>query len=880
MNQGSIEKNKRDELLPELTVGEKYFPALQRLLYSVAGIYSVFIDANGIITSNLKYDHVSERDCIIDFVGNGLLEKEAKNVVNNFVEEIIPVNPSSDVCVCQGIVLRIGGRPKGVCFLIGVIDQEESQSSEHLKYTDMESFEKAVNFSRQLLSVFLEGKTEEFKASLLYQQERENGIQKEEDFIRTALITDIVQMLESDKDIVEVVSEILELVCKHLNMDHARLYRIDDNNKTVSAISEWAISDEYRILENEQGRPISEYPFMGEDNFIISSNTALKEEQQKFMDKYDSKALIVFPVILHQRVIMYLLFGCKGERVWKMADVRFISDVRKIVQSIIAKRVSQNSLSSSFSSLEQILNNIGCGVLVVDPDRRLPLFENHNLPEDIYNELAKIKLADCFAHGEKHAEIELLGCGKWIEINMSMIRWVDDRDVELYTIFDISEVKNYKKNIEKSNNSDLLTGLFNRMRCEQDLEVYLKLAKENKGHGAVFFIDLDDFKNINDGLGHQYGDILLKAISSNLRKIKGIESTCYRVGGDEFVAIVSDNNYDKLNDIISGVEEIFSHPWYLKGSDYYCTMSMGVCQFPGDADTVEDVIRKADVALSEAKKSGKNRVEYYAESETEGDLSRLDMEKFMRDACMNPEEEFEVYYQPIMDISKNGNRCVGAEALIRWNSKSMGRVMPSEFVPLAEYLGLIKPIGDFVLYEACKRCKYWNDMGHPDYKVNVNFSVVQLLQPDMESKIESVLKETGLNPKNLTVEVTESLAINDISYMKRLLGSIRRLGVRIALDDFGTGYSSLNHIREIPLDIIKVDRCFIQDVGRDEYSQVFIKMISELAGTLGLNVCVEGVEDAVQYQIMKENNVDMIQGYYFAEPMPLDEFETKFIDGV
>lgn len=249
----------------------------------------------------------------------------------------------------------------------------------------------------------------------------------------------------------------------------------------------------------------------------------------------------------------------------------------------------------------------------------------------------------------------------------------------------------------------------------------------------------------------------------------------------------------------------------------------------------------------------------------------------MRYATTNSCQEFEVYYQPIVDISKPGDPCSGAEALIRWNSEAMGMISPSEFIPLAEYLGLINPIGSFALKEACHRCKYWNDMGHPEYHVNVNLSVVQLLQNDMKEKVREVLEETKMDPANLTLEVTESLAINDMKRMKKILSDIKSLGVKVALDDFGTGYSSLNHIRELPIDIIKIDRCFIIDIGKDEYSEAFVKMVSELAETIGVRICVEGVEETEQVEKLRSMKVQYIQGYYYGKPMRAEEFEKKYL---
>ena len=215
--------------------------------------------------------------------------------------------------------------------------------------------------------------------------------------------------------------------------------------------------------------------------------------------------------------------------------------------------------------------------------------------------------------------------------------------------------------------------------------------------------------------------------------------------------------------------------------------------------------------------------------------------------------------------------------MIRWNSSVLGFVSPEDFIPLAEYLGLINPIGEFVLQEAAKRCKYWNDMGHPNYKVNVNLSVVQLLQNDIIKKIKKVIDDTRINPRNLTLEVTESLAINDMEHMKRILSEIKALGVKVALDDFGTGYSSLNHIREMPIDVIKIDRCFIEHLGEDDFSDAFVKMVNELANTIGVKVCVEGVETKKQLDVACDMKVCMIQGYYFGKPMKIEDFEKKYL---
>lgn len=530
----------------------------------------------------------------------------------------------------------------------------------------------------------------------------------------------------------------------------------------------------------------------------------------------------------------------------------------------------------------EILNNVGCGICVCSSEEKV-LFANEKFGVFFHGKIdgkaVKMMLSGALKGGGENSsgELYIQDDDKWFNVQRKHIRWMDQRMVELYTVYDITKTKQDQQRIERQANNDFLTGLYNRMRCEKDLEEQIDAARRENKEGALLYMDLDDFKHINDGLGHQYGDILLMGISNSLKRISGIESSCYRMGGDEFIVIVSDSGVSSLNRILDDICKVFEKPWFLKGADYYCTMSMGIVRFPTDGDTVQELIKKADLALLEAKRAGKNRCEFYTAEEEGKSFKRLDLEKNMRNAILNACNEFEVFYQPIVDVSKEDSPCMGAEALIRWNCGNLGVVSPAEFIPLAEYLGLINPIGDYVLLQACRRCKFWNDSGHPEYKVNVNLSVVQLLRNDTVDRVQDALTQTGLNPQNLTLEVTESLAINDMARMKKILGQIKELGVRVALDDFGTGYSSLNHIREMPIDVIKIDRCFIEDLGKDEFEYAFVRVVCELAQALNMNVCVEGVEYERQYEILKEMQIHMIQGFYFDKPMKAEEFEKKYL---
>ena len=277
------------------------------------------------------------------------------------------------------------------------------------------------------------------------------------------------------------------------------------------------------------------------------------------------------------------------------------------------------------------------------------------------------------------------------------------------------------------------------------------------------------------------------------------------------------------------------------------------------------------------RKQTENGYAYYSSEVENSTAKRLDIENNMRQAVSTGIDEFVVFYQPVVNV--NTQMCTSCEALVRWDSKALGFMGPGEFIPLAEYLGLITSIGDYVLEEACRRCKLWNDNGHPDFYINVNLSVVQLLQKNVVENIKRILDKTGVNPKNIVLEITESFAINDMQRVMDIITGLKKLGPRIALDDFGTGYSSLNYIKQLPLDIIKVDKTFIDDIVEDDYAQAFIKLIVDLSKTIGTKIVVEGVEHKEQFELLKSLGVDYIQGYYFGKPVPANIFEEKNLEG-
>lgn len=879
-------KNKKIDNIETGLIDPVLLQKLQDNFCRANGMYlSCIGEQEGVITKafgekrELEYIHeLANKDSYMM-----LLRKMQESSLERMKEEPLPY----DFLKMCGMRYRIGESAHIIWIVIAVLEEKipaDVEIPEYILKTTEERFYRSIEFLEVLTKLLLGAKMSELIAQEAMLKSEDNRKSVETQLFRSKAMTEIVKQLESDSAFSKIVEDCLRETCKTLKISGGCLIRDNVENNTVDMLCEYVADEQFSHIAEFQEIEKESFPFFTERAYMISSDSIRPPRIEAFFEQNHISAAIIYPIEINNKIVMYVCFyEFERERLWEEEDIKFINDVRRIIQGILSKRIAKNSLASSYSALEAILENVGTGIYVADEQKRQVLYTNQRFREIFSNSIKESKVEDIVFRenkllpGQSIEEFYVETEKKWIDVNKTQIDWVDGRKVSLLTIYDITDKKLYQQKIEMQANNDFLTGLYNRMRCEQDLERAIHKAEMLGQIGALIYVDIDDFKYINDGLGHQYGDILLQAIAQSFLKIDGIDKNCYRMGGDEFIVVVEDTTQEEIHRICHEIKEIFSNPWFLKGEDYYCTVSIGVSMFPEDGNSVDDVIRKADMALFSAKKKGKNQVEIFSEQDDASSSWRLDLEKNMRSATMNECKEFEVYYQPIIDVTKKDCPCVGAEALVRWNSVSLGFINPGDFIPLAEYLGLINPIGEHVLESAAKRCKYWNDMGHTDFKVNVNLSVVQLLQNDIVKKIKDVLTSTRINPKNLRLEVTESLAINDMERMRQILGEIKELGITVALDDFGTGYSSLNHIRELPIDVIKIDRCFVENIAEDEFSVAFVKMVAELAKTIGMIVCVEGVETQAQYEILQGLGIQLIQGYYFGKPMRMQDFEKAYI---
>lgn len=682
----------------------------------------------------------------------------------------------------------------------------------------------------------------------------------EKEVKRHEIVAKIVQMIEDDSDFEIVAGKILKYMGEYLDVTNVCIYQPQGKCEMSGFTIQWSSDSKYEMNNDAKyGRYFGSH---------ILSGCACDSDD-------DIKSYVTVPVMINDKCAMYLFVADKEKYIqFDDKTIGVIKDISKIVQNIAQRKVTRNSLFRSYGALTDILDNMGCGVMVIDKDTKKVLFTNRVAEESIDSQSITRECLDrMYYDGQMETKIEKFDAvtGAWYEVKLVDITWVDGRRVSLCTIIDITQIKKNQQKIEFQANNDFLTGLCNRRKCENDLTELIR----KKGSGALMFLDLDDFKHINDGLGHQYGDILLKQIATGLSHISGIEDTCYRMGGDEFVIIVRPEEKSRINQIAGDILVMFNKPWYLYEAEYYCTMSMGIVEFPENGTDVHELIKKADIAMYDAKKAGKNRYAYYLEKKDKSSYSRLDIENSMRTAIATNCREFEVYYQPIID--NKTEKCIGCEALVRWNSRTLGFMTPDTFIPLAEYLGLITNIGDYVFEKACIKCKEWNEMGYEDFKVNVNLSVVQLLQNNVVENIRKIVRRVGIKPENLVLEITETLAINDMQKIMKIINQIKAMGIKIALDDFGTGYSSLNYIKQLSLDIIKVDQTFIKDITQDDYARAFLKLVSDLSKTIGVAVCVEGVENKEQKELLKQMDIELIQGYYYGMPMPAEKFEKKFL---
>ncbi|MDH3383982.1 MAG: EAL domain-containing protein, partial [Deltaproteobacteria bacterium] len=443
----------------------------------------------------------------------------------------------------------------------------------------------------------------------------------------------------------------------------------------------------------------------------------------------------------------------------------------------------------------------------------------------------------------------------------------------LFIARDITDRKKAEDQLAYLAYHDSLTGLPNRIRFNERLVLDLARANRRSEVVGVVLFDLDRFKEVNDTLGHESGDKLLVAVAQQIKDTVRETDTVARISGDEFCVILPDHKDEHAAmEAARNLRRAFIKPFLVDGQEIPMTASLGLSLFPFNGDTPETLVKKADIAMFRAKALGRNTLQVFSEEMSTVLEDRVRMEKGLWRA--SERNEFVVHYQPEIDLQTG--MIVGAEALVRWQNPDQGLVPPMQFIPLAEEIGAIVPMSEWVIRTACAQAKEWQEKGYMPFRISINVSARLFQQYDLTKTILDTLKATGLGPDSLELEITESVAMQNVQSSMEILWKLNGLSVRVAMDDFGTGYSSLAYLKKFPIHLLKIDRAFIKDLDKNPEDQTIVKAIIAMAHTLNIDVIAEGVERSEQKDLLKTFGCGFAQGFYFSKPLPVQDF-TKLL---
>lgn len=563
-----------------------------------------------------------------------------------------------------------------------------------------------------------------------------------------------------------------------------------------------------------------------------------------------------------------------------------------VKQDISVRKATDNALRHAEERYREIFDNAIVGIFRTTADGR-PLMINQALaeihgyktPENLMAEVHNVFRQLFVDAGDsarfvpilesegqvRGAEIEVFRRDRSRRTLLANVRAIRDAHGSVVehegTLIDITERKIAEEQAQYLAYYDSLTGLPNRILIRDRIKQAIAEARRRRNRVAIAFLDLDRFKNVNDSLGHSIGDLVLQQVAHRLTHCNRDGCTIGRIGGDEFVIAM---NIGDLNEIIVALNrtiESLKGEFVASGISLYLGCSVGVSVFPDNGDDVETLIKNADAAMYVAKETKCGKFQFFAPEMNASAVERLSLENGLRVAVQN--SQLFILYQPQIELSTK--RIVGVEALIRWQHPEMGVVSPGRFIPIAESSGLIVPIGDWVLKTACMQMRRWQESGVFVGRVAVNVSPAQLRATDYVSRLKAILEESGLSPQSLEIEITESLLMAESSEATNALSELRRLGVSLAVDDFGTGYCNLKYLASYGITKLKIDRSFIQPIGETPESAIIVRAIIQLAKNLGIEVIAEGVEHTKQWQFLKRNHCEQVQGFYFSKPIPADE---------
>lgn len=628
-------------------------------------------------------------------------------------------------------------------------------------------------------------------------------------------------------------------------------------------------------------KDITPQKWWAEESRIMRSQVMVNGYSEVFEKEYVHKDGHLVPVELRA----YLLRGEQGQPTGVMAFVREVTERKKTEEQLrLAASVFQGStdgiiitdpqgkildVNAAFTEITGYTHKEALGKTpnILKSDRhRLDFYQNlwKNLKEkgswrgEIWN---RRKSGEIFPIWE----------------TISAVKNADGLTTHYVGIFsDITTVKRAEERLHYLAHYDPLTGLPNRLLFRDRLDRAITQASRSLRPVALMYLDLDGFKIINDSLGHRIGDELLIQMSARIREGLRDGDTLARLGGDEFAVILPDiQDSQGASGAARRIIQNLAKPFTLDRHEVVVTASIGVTLFPMDGRDKDLLLQYADIAMYHAKEAGRNNFQFYTAEMNVRALERLKLENSLRLAV--EQKQFILHYQPRVDLRRR--RLIGMEALVRWEQPEYGLISPSKFIPIAEETGLIVPLGEWVLRTACRQAKEWTESGLGSLRVAVNLSSRQFRQPDLVDMIAGILTETGLNPNQLELELTESMIMQDVDLVIDLMTKLKKMGLYLSIDDFGTGYSSLNYLKRFPIDILKVDQSFVQDMTENPGDRDIVRAIIALGHSLQLTVLAEGVENEHQLILLLQEDCDEVQGYYFSRPLTTEEFALRVLQG-
>ncbi len=535
---------------------------------------------------------------------------------------------------------------------------------------------------------------------------------------------------------------------------------------------------------------------------------------------------------------------------WKM---EFVSDVIKEISGLPASEFMDRGIATYF---EKIL------------PQDIPLLQ------DAFEQAVREGAMFSVDYRVRHVN----GDFRWVHDHGRAVRDGEGRVIHVDgVISDVTERTKEKERFNQLVYYDALTNLPNRELFVDRLDQAIQSARRKKESGAVLALDLDHFKRINDTLGHPIGDQLIKAVSVRLLKILFDSDTVTRISGGAFIILLPRvAKTEDAENVANKLLTAFKAPFLINEHELFTSCSIGIALFPNDGETSDILIKNADAAMHISKERGKDRFQLFSSSIANNSFERLVLENSLRRALER--NEFRLYYQPQLELRTG--KTIGAEALIRWQHPDLGFIPPMEFIPIAEETGLIHPIGEWVLKTACAQKKLWDDQGFKPFRISVNLSARQFHYANLVDMVGDTIRKSGIDPKDLDLELTESTIMDRLEETTQTLRRLKNMGTRISIDDFGTGYSSLMYLKTFPIDTIKIDKSFVNDVTTDPDDQAITQAIISMAHSLKLDVVAEGVETKEQLEILRSQSCDIIQGYLFSKPIPTENIAPFLLSDI